>query len=290
MIPRVSSSDPEVYLHGYRPLSRARVSPDDRGFLFGDGVYESVAVYGGRPFLLGRHLERLERSLAALAISSPGRDEIEEICGRLLERNGLQTSDATIYIQVTRGVAPRRHAFPPESVSPTLFVRCQPWSRHPHECVSAGVEAITVDDLRWRRCDVKTISLVANVLANQEAVEAGVFESLFVRDGIVLEGSHSNFFTVQDGVLVTHPSTREILPGVTRGLVVELAREEGLGVREEATDLDALRGAEEAFLTGTMTEIMPLVAVDGFDVGGGAPGPITLGLRQRFEERVASLR
>lgn len=271
-----------VYLNGsFLPLEEARVPVDDRGFLFADGVYEVARVYGGRPYLMEEHVERMREGLRALRIGYDDMDAITAAARRLLDENGVD-GDGTIYIQVTRGSAPRKHAFPPRDTAPTVYVAAKTYTQHPASFFDDGVGAITVTDNRWARCDIKSISLLPNVMANETAHAAGAFEALFVRDGVVLEGSHSNLWGVRDGRLVTYPASNYILAGITRSRVFELAREldvdaaEGLILESELFDMD------ELFLSGTTTEIMPIVRVDGRDIGDGRPGPSTRRLGEAY--------
>jgi len=276
-----------VYLNGeIVPHEEARVPVDDRGFLFADGVYEVVRVYDGRPFLMDAHLQRLRDGLAALRIDDPGAAGLAAVAERLLDENGLRDGDATVYIQVTRGAAPRAHAFPPAGTPPTVYVAAKRFARHPAEYYRDGVAAITVPDTRWSRCDIKSVSLLANVLANQAAKDAGAFEALFVRDGIVLEGSLSNLFAVYDGALFTYPASNYILAGITRRHVIGLASALGIPVVEAPVPLDRLFAAAELFLSGTTTEVLPVTRVDGRDIATGCPGPITLRVQRAFRESI----
>ncbi|HSM35337.1 MAG TPA: aminotransferase class IV [Longimicrobiales bacterium] len=272
-----------VYLDGaFVDASDARVSVADRGFLFADGVYEVVRVYDGRMVFLEEHLERLRRGLSELTIDWDGAGGLETIARRLLAENGLERSDATLYVQVTRG-APRRrsHTFP-EGVRPTVYAAAQAYPRHAAERYRDGVGALLVDDQRWKRRDIKSIALLPNVLANQRAHENGAFEALFVEGGCLLEGSHSNLFAVEDGVAITHPTTTEILPGITRAVVLGLAADVGVEVREEPIPADRLGAFSELFLTGTTTEVMPVTRVDGAPVGDGRPGPVARALQAAY--------
>lgn len=215
------------YLNGdYMPHGDAKVPVDDRGFLFADGVYEVIKSYGGYIFTEKEHCDRLRRGLSELRFS--GCDGVvEEVMAagkELLKRNKLETSDATIYIQITRGCAPRAHAFPNPPVKPTVYVIAKPFKMPPAEQLDNGVGAVTHPDQRWARCDIKSISLLPNVLANQKAKEAGCYECLLIRDGNIVEASHSNVFAVLDGALYTHPLDN-ILPGITRGVIVRRAGE-----------------------------------------------------------------
>jgi D-alanine transaminase len=277
-----------VYLNGsYVDEEQALVPVSDRGFLFADGVYEVARVYGGRVFLMAEHLVRLSDGLAALDIADPGVASLGEVGERLLDENDLRGGAATIYIQITRGAAPRRHAFPDPPVPATVYVAARPFTTYPAAFFEDGVAAITVPDTRWSRCDIKSIALLPNVLANQQAHAANAFEALFVRDGAVLEGSHSNLFGVYDGTLVTYPACNYILPGITRELILGLAYELGIPVRLGAIVSERLGEAGELFLSGTTTEIMPVVRVDGRGVGEGRPGPVTRQLQKAFADRIA---
>lgn len=276
-----------VYLNGkYLPQGEATISVEDRGFLFADGVYEVVRIIDGRPHLLREHLERMEAGLRALRIEFTDVGGLGEVASRLIEENDLAEGDATLYLQVTRGAAPRKHAFPAPGTPPTVFGMARPYTPHPESYYTEGVATITVPDTRWARCDIKSIALLPNVLANQQARETGAHEALFVRDGVVLEGSQSNLFAVLDGVLVTYPRCNYILPGITRQLALQLAADLGIPNQEEPIRLDQLWAAEELFLTGTTTEIMPIKTVDGRPIGTGAPGPITRSLLAAYREEI----
>lgn len=275
-----------VYLNGeYMPHEEARVPVDDRGFLFADGVYEVIRLYQGRPFLMAEHLRRMAHGLAELQIDLDGLEDLASIASSLVEQNGLHAAEGIIYIQITRGTAPRKHAFPDDGTPPTVYLAVRPLTLHPDAFFEKGVAAITVPDTRWTRCDLKTISLLPNVLANQQAKEAGAFEALFVRDGVVLEGSLSNLFGVYDGTLVTYPKCNYILPGITRDYVLEIAAELDIPAVEAPIFADRLHQADELFLSGTTTEIMPVNLVDGRPIGSGRPGPVTLKIQQVYRER-----
>jgi D-alanine transaminase len=233
-----------VYLNGsYLPADRAQLSALDRGFVFGDGVYEVWRVVNGKLFEAERHRERLERGLRELRIGPPDgadADGLRTIAERLLRENGLLDGHATFYVQVTRGVAPRTHQFPPAGTRPTIFAYTAALKSLEQDR-RIGARAITRPDVRWLRCDIKTIQLLPNVLAKQAAVEAGAFEAIFVRDGYAMEGTHSNLFAVLDGKVRTHPANNLILPGVTRDVVLELARDLGIPSREEPVTEAELR-------------------------------------------------
>jgi D-alanine transaminase len=276
----------QVYLNGdYIFHAQAAIPVDDRGFLFADGVYEVIRVYEGRPFLAEPHYRRMRAGLDALRINSTVIDELPGVATRLIEENGV-TGHGTIYIQVTRGVAPRKHAFPPADVKPTVYMIAKPFNQYPDGFFNDGVPAITVPDTRWSRCDIKSVSLLPNVLANQQAHEADAFEALFVRDGVLIEGSHSNLFAVVDGTLMTYPSCNYILTGITRNLVLELAAGLGIPAVEAPLYMEQLGNVEELFLSGTTTEVMPVTQLDGRPVGDGRRGPITEQLQQAYRRHV----
>ena len=270
----------QVYLNGqYVPKSDAMISVDDRGFVFGDGVYELTRAIRGKLVHEDGHWARLARGMRELRIGGPehlDQDRLREISERLLAENGLDDGDATVYAQVTRGVAPRAHYFP-ESTPPTIFVATSPFPKA-GDLRRSGVGAITLADIRWSRCDLKTVNLLPNVVAKQQAKEAGAWEAILLRDGVVTEGSSTNVFGVIDGEIRTYPKCNFILPGVTRDVVIGLARDLGHRVDETpifASEIDRL---EELFLTGTTTEVQSIIALDGRPIGDGRPGPITLAL------------
>lgn len=277
-----------VYLDGdFVPKAEAKVSVDDRGFLLGDGVYEVVAFYDGMPLCMDRHMARLKRSLAGLRIDF----DVAGLDGTLAElvaRNGLGEADRSlVYVQITRGVAPRTHYFPVEPVEPTVYGYAAEWSRPPDEAWDRGFRAVTVPDRRWMRVDIKTICLLPNGMAYQDALEAGVDDAILVRDGIAIEGAHQNFWGVFDGVATTHPESNLILSGITRGVVLEVAGELGIGVEERPIQVEELAEADELFFTGTTGEVRPCVEVDGTAIGSGLTGPITRALSDGFLSRVA---
>jgi D-alanine transaminase len=274
-----------VYLNGtFVDHAEARVSVDDRGFLFADGIYEVIRVYGGRPFLAESHMERMARGLSAIGIDAGVIGRLPDVAAKLMSANGVTDTDGTIYMQVTRGAAPRRHAFPADT-APTVYVAVKPYPRPPEQSFADGVAAITSPDTRWSRCDIKSIALLPNVLANQQAHAAGAFEAIFVRDGVLIEGSHSNLIGVVAGDVVTYPECNYILGGITRRLLLELARDAGLTVREAPIMTDRLDAIDELFLSGTTTEVMPVTRLDGRPVGSGKPGPVARALQRAYLER-----
>ena len=270
-----------AFLNGrFLPLAEATVSIEDRGFQFGDGVYEVIRTYRGRPFKLDAHLARLDRSAQAIDLRQPYPFErwVEYVT------EGLRLGDfpeTKIYVQITRGTAPRDHAYAPD-LQPTVLMTFRELQPLNATFQSTGVAAMTMKDIRWGRCDIKSLNLLANVLARQQAKKRGVFESILVRDGQVTEGAVSNVFIVQDGKLITAPEGGRILSGVTRQVVLELARHEGLTVQERYCSEQELLGATEVFLTGTTVEVLGVVHIDGKQIGKGQPGPVTRSLAKRF--------
>jgi len=262
------------YLDGdFLPLDRARVSPMDRGFLFGDGVYEVVPVYSRHPFRLDEHLTRLDRSLAAIRLANPlAPDAWREIVARLVAE--AEWDDQSVLLQVTRGpMAVRNHAFP-ATVTPTVFGLVESLPAPPAELRERGVTAVSAADFRWLRCDIKATSLLANCLLRQMAVDAGCAETIMFRDGILTEGAASNIFAVRDGTLLAPQKNHLMLTGITYDVVLELAATHGL--KTEVRDIaDAeVRAADELWLTSSTKEVLPIVALDGRPVGDGKPGPV----------------
>src|SRR5215213_4887176 len=264
-----------VYFDGrYVSKSDVRVSPDDRGFLLGDGIYEVAAAYNGRFVALDRHMDRLRLSLRESRIDDSVADPMETVFQELLDRNGYADSGKTmVYMQVTRGVAPRSHAFPKIPCRPTVYAYAAPFPNMGD--LAAGIAAITRPDLRWSRCDIKVISLIANCMANQEEKEAGAFEAIVIRDGLALEGTHTSFFGFANGVIRTAPLSNFILPGITRELTIEAVTRAGIEVDESPISASELESMDELFITGTTTEVVPITKLDGKPVGEGGVGPVT---------------
>ena len=278
-----------VYLNGiYLDHADAVVSVDDRGFLFGDGVYEMTRAHNGLLFEGERHFRRLRRGLDGLAITLPhGTDlsTLSDVSERLLEENQLTSGDATVYLQITRGAAPRKHQCPPPGTTPTVFLSA---SRLvvPDDIRQRGAAAVTTADVRWGRWDLKTINLLPNVLAKQEAVARGAFEAILVRDGVLIEGSSSNLFAVLDGVIRTHPATNQILAGITREVVLEIAAELALPAAEEPIRVADLARVSELMVTATTADVMPIVQLDGKPVRDGRPGPVARQLNAALRARI----
>ena len=260
-----------VYLNGeYLPLDQACVPVLDRGFIFGDGVYEVIPVYGGKAFRLEHHLQRLKNSMQAVRIANPHSDEEWSaiINGVVAHNNG---GDQSIYLQLTRGVARRDHRFP-DDITPTVFVMSNLFEPVAKEQLEQGVAAITLDDIRWQYCSIKSIALLPNILLRQRAVEQGAAEAILLRNGEVTEGAASNVFIVNAGVIITPPKTDCLLPGITRDLIVEQAHEHGLAVREAIIKQTELETADEIWLTSSTKEILPVTRLNGQPVGNGQPG------------------
>lgn len=275
-----------VYFNGrIREKEEVSISPDDRGFLFGDGVYEVIVAYKGRLFKAGAHFDRLRRSLAALRIREPDMTVLRNVSEKLIHENGLDSGQATVYIQITRGSAPRKHAFPAEDVPPTVYASASVFDP-PEKEWAEGVNVILLPDMRWLRCDIKTVSLVPNVLACQQAKEQNAREAVFVRDGFVTEGSHTSFCAVFDGTLVTHPENRYILPGITRQVILDLCRDIHIPVEICPIPETRLVTAEECMLLGTTTEVMPVIRIGEQMVGTGKPGPVTRKLQMSLRKLI----
>lgn len=272
-----------AYVNGaIMPIEKALVPIEDRGYQFGDAVYEFIASYQGRLFMLGPHLDRLERSMRELGYDAISRPELQAAVVDLLKRSGYPR--AGIYIQVSRGVGPRNHAIMP-GLAPQIIMTIRPVQEIAPEKRRNGARAITVADMRWGRCDIKTVLLLPNSLAKQKAIDSGADDAIFVSDrGIVREGTSSNLFIVRDGKLVTHPLTTHILPGITRMVILDIGKAEGLKVEESFFGVEALYAGDEAFLTGTVTELLPLVSIDERPIGDGAVGPLSRRLYARLRE------
>ena len=272
-----------VYLNGeYIPKEKAFISVDDRGFLFGDGIYEVTAVYRGKMFRWDRHLARMQRGLAALRIGFDP-STLEEVHNRLIQENGLASAPISyIYTEITRGVAKRTHKFPPVPPTPTVYLFSGVYQRPAREDWEKGYRSVTVHDQRWARRDLKTIQLLSNVFAAQSAADHGVDEIVYVNEGMAIEGSHNNLFMVFGDTVVSHPLSNQVLPGITREVVIELAKELGYGVQERPVPLAEMFDADEVFHSGTLSEVKPCVEVDGKSIGDGKVGPVTRAIFDAF--------
>jgi D-alanine transaminase len=270
------------YLNGeFLPTAEARVPVLDRGFLFGDGVYEVIPVYERRPFRLAAHLRRLRRSLDALRIDPPHDDERwRALVTELVARQPFD--DQGLYLQVTRGVAKRDHAFP-KGVAPTVFMMGNPLVTPSAEQLAQGVPAVTATDNRWLRCDIKSTALLANVLLRQVAADQGAAETLLLRDGRLTEGSASNVFTVTGGVIASPPNGPPLLPGISAEVVEDAARLEGVPLERRDVPEAELGAADEIWITSASREVLAVTTLDGRPVGKGRPGPIFERIHRRFQ-------
>ena len=269
------------------PVEEARVPVLDRGFIFGDGVYELIPVYSRVPFRMDEHLARLERSLAAVRIRNPhSRAEWRDIILQLVAKQSYE--DQGVYFQVTRGVAKRDHAFPKDCV-PTVFIMANPLVNPPRELVEHGASAVTAADDRWRRCDIKSISLIGNCLLRQISADAGAVETILFREGKLTEASASNVFVVRDGVILSPPKSNLILPGITYDVIAEIAQAAGLPLEFRELSEAEVRGADEIWVTSSSKEVLAIVTLDGKPVAGGKPGPVfrrVHALYQEFKQKV----
>lgn len=272
----------QCYLNGeYVALRDARISPLDRGFLFGDSVYEVLPVFAGRMFLFREHFDRLARSLREIRLENPhSHEEWQSILEQLIARNG--GGDMYVYLQVTRGMEyGRNHPFP-AVVEPTVFIMASPLPAITDAQRAAGFSAITVQDFRWGRCDIKTTSLLANVLMKQQAVDAGAYETIIVRDGEVLEGASTSVFIVKQGVLITPPNSHRILPGTTRDAALSLAKGV-MPVEIRSISIEELRAADEVWVSAATRDVLPVTSIDGSPIGTGRPGPAWTSLGDSFK-------
>lgn len=275
-----------VYLNGrFLPTESASIPVFDRGFIFGDGVYEVIPVYGQRLFRLPHHLQRLDMSLKAIGLQQPMSHGLwAEVLEQMVRENDAgDNGDQSVYLQVTRGVAARDHAYPKDT-SPTVFAYAQALTYPDPAQLRAGVTAVTTPDLRWSRCDIKAIALLSNVMMRQYAIERGAAEAILIRDGHMTEGAASNIFVVEAGRLLTPPKGPTILPGITRDLVVELAEANGIACSEEDISEQRLLAAEEVWMTSSTKEIMPIVYINDQPVGGGRPGPLHTRMHALYQD------
>jgi D-alanine transaminase len=264
--------------------SEAKVDVEDRGYQFGDGVYEVIRVYNGKMFTLKEHLNRFEKSSESIGITLPyTMEDLTKLLEELIARNNLQLG--TIYMQITRGVASRNHAFPVEKVTPSLVAYTKEALR-PIESLKTGVRAILTEDIRWLRCDIKSLNLLGNLLAKQKAAEKSCFEAIQHRSEDVTEGSSSNIYIVKNGVVITHPSNHLILKGITKDVILKVCATSNIVVEERTYTLDELASADEVFLSSTTSEVMPIIEVNGKSVANGLPGAVTLKLQELFEREI----
>lgn len=278
-----------VYLNGkFMPIAEAYVPVLDRGFIFGDGVYEVIPVYSKRAFRLPEHLTRLQHSLDGIRLGNPHTDtEWTSLVNELIARN--QAEDQYLYLHITRGVARRDHAFPQPPVAPTVYMMSSPLTTPPAELLASGVSAVTAVDNRWLHCDIKAISLLPNVLLRQQAVDAGCAEAILIRpdniigSGFMTEGSASNIFVVKNGTLLAPPKDHLMLPGITYDVVLELAKSAGIPSEVRKIGVAEVHNADELLLTSSTKEILPITTLDGKPVGKGKPGPMFAQLYQLYQ-------
>ena len=263
---------------------QVNIDKEDRGYQFGDGVYEVIKVYNGEMFTVNEHIDRFYASAEKIRITVPfTKDKLHQLLHQLVEANELDTGN--LYFQITRGTSPRAHHFPGDDVLPVLTGNVKEASR-PFENLEKGVKATFVEDIRWLRCDIKSLNLLGAILAKQEAHEKGCYEAILHRDEMITEGSSSNVYGIKDGVLYTHPVNNFILNGITRSVVLTCAKEIGLPVKEEAFTVTQALQMDELFVSSTTSEITPIIDVDGQLIGGGHVGEWTRKLQAQFETKV----
>ena len=277
-----------IYLNGeFMPIENAMIPVLDRGFIFGDGVYEVIPVYSRSPFRLDEHLRRLQSSLDSIRLSNPyDTPKWREVIGGLVKIN--EPEDQSLYLQVTRGVAKRDHAFP-KQITPTIFMMSSPLVTPPAEQIRNGVAVITAVDNRWLRCDVKSTALLPNVLLRQLSVDAGCAETLLLRDGMLTEGSATNAFVVSSGVLLAPPKSNLMLPGITYDVVLELAEANGIALEVRNISEAEVRDADEVWISSSSREVLPVTSLDGKAVGNGRPGPVFKRVYQLYQDYKAQV-
>ena len=279
-----------AYFNGkFLPKDEIKISPDDRGFLFADGIYEVVRWYQGFFYDIESHLTRMKRSLKELRIIWPEAETFPSIAHDLITLNRLEHHPSLVYIQITRGAAPRTHDFPLPSVSPTAYAFAGSFIPD-SSGIENGISVMLKKEIRWSRCDIKSVSLLPNTLSFQEAKENGYKECIFIRDGLITEGSHSNIFFVINGNLFTYPESENILSGITRKNILRLAREEGISVSETAVSESMIGNISEAFLASTGAEVTPVIKMGNHIIGDGKPGALTKVLRKKFQAEIIRLR
>jgi D-alanine transaminase len=276
-----------IYLNGnFCEAADGKVSPFDRGFQYGDGIYDVIKSYAGKLFRFDEHLRRLNKSLQQCRIDFNQSSLLKDIARELINKNDLINCDSSVYIQITRGeYVGRIHSFPPIKTDPTILMISYPIQGRTRE-LTEGVKIIFEKDIRWSRCDIKTTSILAAVLGNQKAKEASAYEAVWVRDGLLTEGTHTNFFAVKSNSIITAPEGNFILSGITRNAVIELSRNMGLKVREEYLNISEIFNFDEFFLTGTVTEITPVRQIENKLINDGKPGLLTPKLQKAFLELV----
>lgn len=264
--------------------NEAHIDVEDRGYQFGDGVYEVIRVYNGKMFTAKEHLERFEKSAGNIGISVPySLEELTSLLNQLILKNGIELG--SVYLQITRGISPRNHAFP-HSETPTTIVAYTRQVDRPVGNMKSGVKAILTEDIRWLRCDIKSLNLLGNLLAKQKAVEAGCFEAIQHRGETVTEGSSSNVLIVKEGTIITHPADNLILNGITRKKLQQICSSNNMPLEERDFSIDELMQADEVLISSTTAEVMPIIEIDGKKVNGGVPGPVSKRLQELFEAEI----
>ena len=278
-----------VYLNGeYLPLDEAKVSVLDRGFIFGDGVYEVIPAYGSKALRFKHHMQRLQNSLDAVRITNPlSNEKWQEIINKLIA--ATDSLDQSVYLHITRGVASRDHQFP-DGTKPTVFVMSSALYPVDSKLLDKGIAAITLDDIRWQYCNIKAIALLPNILLRQQAVDKDAKEAILIRDGFMTEGAASNVFIVKDGTIKTPPKNNQLLPGITRDLVVELAKNHKMPIQETAISEEEFLAADEIWLTSSTKEILPVTLINNQQVGKGKPGPVWQNMFSKYQDYKESLR
>lgn len=275
-----------VYLNGsFINRNEARISPDDRGFIFADGVYEVVKYYNGKAFRYNDHLERLKRSIAEIELKFDDLESLTLIFNNLLRLNNLNDKHAGLYLQMTRGTHKRIHHFP-ENTKPTVYAFAYHMPSF-SDNLENGIDVILHDDIRWQRCDIKSVSLLPNTMMYNKAVENKAGECILIRDGYVTEATHSSVLAVKDGKVITRPLSNLILPGITRKVILEICAANGIVVEERLFSESELFAMDELIIAGTGSEVTPVVSVNGKPVGSGKPGKITRFIQQKFFDLVA---
>jgi len=278
-----------VYLNGkYLPLNEAKVSVLDRGFIFGDGVYEVIPSYGSKALRFEHHMQRLQNSLDAVRIKNPlSNAQWQEIINKLISETDSQ--DQYIYLHITRGVACRDHRFPDEA-KPTVFVMSNVLNPVEARLLETGIAAVTLDDIRWQYCNIKAIALLPNILLRQQAIDKGAAEAILIRDGNMTEGAASNIFIVSDGVIKTPPKDNKLLPGITRDLVVELAKSHNMPIEETTISEKEFLAADEIWLTSSTKEILPITKINDQQVANGKPGAVWRDMYSKYQDYKETLR
>ncbi len=278
-----------VYLNGdYLPINEAKISVLDRGFIFGDGVYEVIPAYGGKALRFEHHMQRLQNSLDAVRITNPLTNaQWQEVLDKLISETGPE--DQYLYLHITRGVASRDHRFPDET-KPTVFVMSSVLQPVEPALLEKGISAVTLDDIRWQHCNIKAIALLPNILLRQQAVDQDAMEAILIRDGDITEGAASNVFIVSDGVIKTPPKGKKLLPGITRDLVVELAKTHNMPVEEVSITEKEFLAADEIWLTSSTKEILPVTRINEQQVGNGKPGAVWRNMYEKYQDYKETLR